>query len=182
MYSLTARFNQIVFFTSCTLATLSLLNQLTAWYLMNEQPSANLTIHSTEKFHFIKANHYNGGKTNWDQASFRFSLEADLKPVFTWNLKQLFLFINVRYNAPQTSECVIYDKIISRPDDPSEWEKASNLALKNQRIEYPLKDSYASLKNQTVTFEVWIEVMPYVGFITKQRIGEFPYKMPEVYS
>ncbi|CAK61396.1 unnamed protein product (macronuclear) [Paramecium tetraurelia] len=185
MYSITARFNQIVFFTSWTLVVLSLLNQGTAYFFKTGKPTVDLKILSADKFQHYKATYYNGGATDWDQVTFKFSLEADFEPVYNWNLKQLFLYVNVHHEHQQKgyeSDCVIYDKIISRPDDPSSWSTSSKLVLKNQRAEYPLKDIHKQLRNATVNFEVWIEVMPYVGYIRREKLGDFEYKMPQQYN
>lgn len=46
----------------------------------------------------------------WDQLSFRYNMEAgkecfsvDLTSLYTWNLKQLFLYIEVEWTDPQTN-------------------------------------------------------------------------------
>ncbi len=53
-----------------------------------------------------------------EQAIIRFSLDADLSSLFTWNTKQLFVFVTAEWPAAggnATNQAVIWDSIITSP-------------------------------------------------------------------
>lgn len=47
----------------------------------------------------------------------KFSLEADLSTLFTWNTKQLFVYVTAEWPASEntTNSAVIWDSIITSP-------------------------------------------------------------------
>ncbi|RAL01914.1 signal peptidase complex subunit SPC3 [Aspergillus ibericus CBS 121593] len=67
--------------------------------------------------------HYYSTKKE-EYATMRFDLDADLSPLFTWNTKQLFVYIYATYptdpttNSTSTSNSVIWDTIIPAPESP----------------------------------------------------------------
>lgn len=60
--------------------------------------------------------HYYSSKKE-EYAIIRFNLEADLKSLFTWNTKQVFVYVTAEWPGPNnsTNEAVIWDKIITSP-------------------------------------------------------------------
>ncbi|PWY86454.1 signal peptidase 22 kDa subunit [Aspergillus sclerotioniger CBS 115572] len=65
--------------------------------------------------------HYYSTKKE-EYATMRFDLDADLSPLFTWNTKQLFVYVYASYptspNSNTTSHSVIWDTIIPAPESP----------------------------------------------------------------
>ncbi|PYI07996.1 signal peptidase 22 kDa subunit [Aspergillus sclerotiicarbonarius CBS 121057] len=65
--------------------------------------------------------HYYSTKRE-EYAAMRFDLDADLSPLFTWNTKQLFVYIYASYptdpTSNSTSHSVIWDTIIPAPESP----------------------------------------------------------------
>jgi signal peptidase complex subunit 3 len=54
-----------------------------------------------------------------EYAILKFSLEADLSSLFTWNTKQVFVYVTAEWPEPtkanQTNKAVIWDSIITAP-------------------------------------------------------------------
>ena len=48
-----------------------------------------------------------------------FDLQADLTPLFNWNVKQLFLYLTAEYETPANvvNQVVLWDKIIQRGEN-----------------------------------------------------------------
>ena len=48
-----------------------------------------------------------------------FDLNADLTPLFNWNVKQLFLYLTAEYETPKNkvNQVVLWDKIIQRGEN-----------------------------------------------------------------
>jgi signal peptidase complex subunit 3 len=44
---------------------------------------------------------FGAGKKKNDLGFFNFDLEADLAPLFNWNVKQLFLYLTAEYETKQ---------------------------------------------------------------------------------
>lgn len=64
--------------------------------------------------------HYYSSKKE-EHASIRFSLDADLSSLFTWNTKQLFVYVTAEWpdsdspDGTPTNSAVIWDTIITSP-------------------------------------------------------------------
>lgn len=61
--------------------------------------------------------HYYSTKKE-EYAIIKFSLDADLSSLFTWNTKQLFVYVTAEWPEPgtnATNEAVIWDSIITSP-------------------------------------------------------------------
>lgn len=98
------------------------------------------------------------GKEN---ARVNFDLDADLTPLFNWNTKQIFVYLQADYNGgenrPDISNTVTFwDKIITKKDN-------ANLTLKNQRGSYSVYDIQKSFNNNNATIRLGYNVQPYVG-------------------
>ena len=50
---------------------------------------------------------------------FYFDLDADLSPVFNWNVKQLFVYVTAEYKSKtnELNQVVIWDKIVLDKED-----------------------------------------------------------------
>lgn len=60
--------------------------------------------------------HYYSSKKE-EYAIIKFSLDADLSSLFTWNTKQVFVYVTAEWPGPNnsTNEAVIWDDIITSP-------------------------------------------------------------------
>ena len=104
-------------------------------------------------------------------AWFRFDVQADLSPLFTWNTKQLFVYVVAEYTNQKgfVNEVVMWDRIVRRKRD-------GKLNIEAARAKYPIRDPSLSFKNATaVDFTLRYNVMPWIGALTtgtSARINE----------
>lgn len=78
--------------------------------ILTNLPSCN-TIYSVKG----RPHYYSSKKEEY--AIIRFSLEADLSSLFTWNTKQLFVYVTADWTSPGgiNNTAVIWDSIITNP-------------------------------------------------------------------
>lgn len=137
--------------------------------------------------------HYYSSKKE-EYASIKFSLDADLSSLFTWNTKQLFVYVTAEWpdlsagaGANATNSAVIWDSIITSPSSdhlanvgPATMKKLKKsaagksidpsrgiLKLRNQRPKYQIthpSGKVAQLEN--VKLRLHYNVQPWVGALT----------------
>lgn len=112
------------FFTSCAFALASIIALLSIIPIPppTSQPSASISVRNVQ---VVKGRpHYYSTKRE-EYAHIRFDLDADLSGLFTWNTKQLFVYVTANYpSGPDTqemSEAVIWDDIIPATASPWSW-------------------------------------------------------------
>ncbi|TGJ86017.1 hypothetical protein E0Z10_g2744 [Xylaria hypoxylon] len=136
--------------------------------------------------------HYYSSKKE-EYAIIKFSLDADLSSLFTWNTKQLFVYVTAEWpstsssSSNQTNKAVIWDAIITSPSSdhlanigPATLKKLrksaggksidpsrGKLSLKNQRPKYQITHPSGKVANtDDVTLHVHYNVQPWVGMLT----------------
>ncbi|KAI0403625.1 signal peptidase 22 kDa subunit [Xylaria palmicola] len=142
--------------------------------------------------------HYYSTKKE-EYAVIKFSLDADFSSLFTWNTKQLFIYVTAEWpaasaSANQTNKAVIWDTIITSPSsdhlanigpatlrklrksaagravDP----KRGKLSLKNQRPKYQITHPTGKVAStDDVTLRVHYNVQPWVGLLTWNQDADF---------
>ncbi|KAI0458005.1 signal peptidase subunit [Xylaria acuta] len=142
--------------------------------------------------------HYYSSKKE-EYAVIKFSLDADLSSLFTWNTKQLFVYVTAEWpandgGANQTNKAVIWDTIITSPSSdhlanigPATLKKLrkstagrsidpnrGKLSLKNQRPKYQITHPSGKVaKTDDVTLRVHYNVQPWVGALTWNQDVDF---------
>lgn len=113
------------FFTSCafTLAGIIAILSLLPFPAPASQPTAVI---KPRDIQVVKGRpHYYSSKRE-ENAQIRFDLDADLSPLFTWNTKQLFVYVTANYptskNGAEQTESVIWDMIIPATATPWSWQ------------------------------------------------------------
>lgn len=131
--------------------------------------------------------HYYSTKRE-EYAQVRFDLQADLSSLFTWNTKQVFVYVTVNYPSAsgEMSESVIWDLIIPTTATPYSFQtlkaqywdtrkkskrpktkaldKPGVITLKNQKPKYQITDPSGVLSNKkNATLQVSWNVQPWVG-------------------
>ncbi|KAG5978786.1 hypothetical protein E4U55_005941, partial [Claviceps digitariae] len=147
--------------------------------------------------------HYYSSKKE-EYAIIKFSLDADLSSLFTWNTKQLFVYVTAEWPSSSsssnvTNSAVIWDSIITNPSadhlqniGPVGMKKLKKsaegktidpsrglLKLKNQRPKYQIthpSGKVAQLDN--VTLKLHYNVQPWVGFLTWNMAEKLGYWQP----
>jgi len=105
----------------------------------------------------------------------KFNITADLRPLFNWNTKQLFVYLEAEYTNAQgvNNSVVLWDRIVRRKEDAN--------IVQSSRNKYKFRELSQTFKNVSPTaFSLKYNVMPYVGLLS---IGEaartIGYEMPE---
>jgi len=96
-----------------------------------------------------------------DFAFVGFNVTADLSPLFNWNTKQLFVYLEAEYTNKQgvRSDVVIWDRIIRRKED-------ANVVVSG-RNKYIFREVSTSFKDVSPAhYSLKYNVMPYVGMLT----------------
>ncbi|EAQ86488.1 hypothetical protein CHGG_07741 [Chaetomium globosum CBS 148.51] len=138
--------------------------------------------------------HYYSSKKE-EYAIIKFSLDADLSTLFTWNTKQLFVYVTAEWPSAggsgsgqnATNQAVIWDSIITAPSadhlanlGPVGMKKLKRsaegksidpsrgkLTLKNQRPKYQITHPSGKLAEQDdVVLRLHYNVQPWVGLLT----------------
>ncbi|PTD10636.1 hypothetical protein FCULG_00008573 [Fusarium culmorum] len=132
--------------------------------------------------------HYYSTKKE-EYAIIRFNLDADLRSLFTWNTKQVFVYVTAEWPGPNnsTNEAVIWDKIITNPSadhlqniGPVAMKKLKRsaegktidpdrgfLGLKNQKPKYQITHPTGKVAaTEDVKLKLHYNVQPWVGFLT----------------
>ena len=118
------------FFTSCAFTIASLIALLSVVPLPTPSASPHASI-SVRDVQVVKGRpHYYSPKRE-EYAQIKFDLDADLSSLFTWNTKQVFVYVTVNYPSGAdgaVSEAVIWDQIIHATQTP--------FSLQNLKTQY----------------------------------------------
>ncbi|CCC12452.1 unnamed protein product [Sordaria macrospora k-hell] len=140
--------------------------------------------------------HYYSSKKE-EYAVINFSLDADLSSLFTWNTKQVFVYVTAEWPAADhsttnaTNEAVIWDSIITSPSADhlaNHWSRRheeaaqergredGKLVLKNQRHKYKITHPSGKLATtENVTLRLHYNVQPWVGLLTWNQDVDYGY-------
>ncbi|KAK8100854.1 signal peptidase subunit family protein [Apiospora kogelbergensis] len=157
-------------------------------FTYDRTPSAHV---KTTNVQVVKGRpHYYSTKKE-EYAIMKFSLDADLSSLFTWNTKQVFVYVTAEWTNPPfgeiTNSAVIWDTIITTPSSdhlanigPATMKKLRKsaagkpvdpkrglLSLKNQRPKYQITHPTGRIaETSDVRLRVHYNVQPWVGFLT----------------
>ncbi|KAJ9148426.1 Signal peptidase subunit 3 [Pleurostoma richardsiae] len=188
MYNSLARLqNTFGFFTTVAFAVAALIAATD--FLAPRTPSGTI---KTTNVQVVRGRpHYYSTKKE-EYAILKFSLDADLSSLFTWNTKQVFAYVTAEWPAAEspgnvTNSAVIWDAIITSPSadhltnlgpvakrkllksgegksvDPSR----GKLSLKNQKPKYQITHPSGKIgETDEVTLRLHYNVQPWVGLLT----------------
>ncbi|XP_075203300.1 signal peptidase complex subunit 3 [Anomaloglossus baeobatrachus] len=104
---------------------------------------------------------FTGPREKSDLGFLIFDINADLQPIFDWNVKQLFIYLSAEYATKSNAlnQVVLWDKIILRGDNPK-------LSLKEMKSKYFFFDDGNGLKgNRNITLTLSWNVVPNAGIL-----------------
>lgn len=112
-----------------------------------------------------------------DEVVLSLNIKADLRSVFTWNTKQLFVFICAEYSTPKNSfnQVSLWDTIIVRKED-------AVIDLTDEHIEYGLIDQGNHLKGRPFNLTMFWSKMPIAGGLETQKKVFTGFTLPSEYS
>lgn len=91
MHSVTNRLNVVFTFFSTTAAVLCCVVALTDVFHQSDPP-VTIELNEVKRFNTLRGKH--------DQAVLSVRLQADLRSAFSWNTKQLFVYLQAEYSTP----------------------------------------------------------------------------------
>eukprot|EP00240_Pyramimonas_obovata_P006683 CAMPEP_0118935392 /NCGR_PEP_ID=MMETSP1169-20130426/15619_1 /TAXON_ID=36882 /ORGANISM="Pyramimonas obovata, Strain CCMP722" /LENGTH=175 /DNA_ID=CAMNT_0006878429 /DNA_START=318 /DNA_END=845 /DNA_ORIENTATION=+ len=93
-----------------------------------------------------------------DEAYLAFEIDADLRPLFSWNTKLLFVFLAAEYTTKDNrlSQVSLWDRII-------EHEQDAVLKLPYVRNKYKLVDQGHHLRGRAINLTMYWNIMPFTG-------------------
>ncbi|GAA5828053.1 hypothetical protein JCM5353_003164 [Sporobolomyces roseus] len=100
-----------------------------------------------------------------DFAFLKFDLKTDVKPLFNWNTKQVFLSLVADYSTPShpDNSVVLWDRILTSS-------RQSRINIQEGRQKYEFKTPSTSFGNGTAVYSLWYQVQPHVGVLTQGEI------------
>mmetsp|Transcript_1107 Transcript_1107/g.1524 ORF Transcript_1107/g.1524 Transcript_1107/m.1524 type:complete len:177 (-) Transcript_1107:241-771(-) len=156
MHTVWVRLNAVVFFGLTVLLGLSCLAALSK---MGHSSKHQPIIHKLE-LKTLRSLKSHGGV---DRALLSFDIDADLRPAFHWNIKQLFVYVVASYTSDLNpkNQIVLWDKIVEATD--SDHQKI--LKQDNVFVKYALVDQADNLRGQDVTLTLMWDHMPITGML-----------------
>ncbi|KAG8836000.1 hypothetical protein FRC18_012080 [Serendipita sp. 400] len=137
MYSTFQRLNNIsTFITTCTLALLVGISLST--FLLSTTPTGKLSV-APVKIAMRQTSPWSARRE--EAAFFEFNIDADLRPLFHWNTKQVFVYLSAEYTNGKglENEVVIWDRIVRRQRD-------ARIRIENGQNKYFFKDHSGSFR------------------------------------
>jgi signal peptidase complex subunit 3 len=96
-----------------------------------------------------------------DRALLSFDINADMRPAFHWNIKQLFIYVVASYEteSKQLNQIVVWDKILEAVDP------IKVIDMSNVFVKYALVDQGDELRGKEVTLQLMWDHMPITGLL-----------------
>lgn len=169
--ALTRAQNAFGFMTTCAFVLASIIAVLSVIPISSSssQPSAAISVRDIQ---VVKGRPHYYSTRREEYAQIKFDLDADLNGLFTWNTKQLFVYVTVVYPPSEASkgealsEAVIWDAIIPAtstpwnyqnlkaryfPEKPAKGKKAPKKKVDTKAL---VKPGVLKLKNQKPKYQI----------------------------
>ncbi|KAF5359800.1 hypothetical protein D9756_003345 [Leucocoprinus leucothites] len=157
MHSIFSRINNVsALLSSCMMALLAAI--AISSFVLTADPKGDLGLLSVKVYPATGAKRAHAKQ---ELAFVNFNVTADLRPLFHWNTKQLFVWVEAEFNNTKKSEnaVALWDRIIRRKED-------ANLKVTGKN-KYMLRELTKSFKNAgPAHYSLKYNVMPYVGVLT----------------
>ncbi|KAE9556299.1 hypothetical protein FO519_000482 [Halicephalobus sp. NKZ332] len=100
-----------------------------------------------------------------DHAMVNLNIEADVSPIFNWNVKQLFLYLVAEYKTPknEVNQVVLWDKIVLRS------QRSVVIEDKVAPKYYFLDDGQHLLGHENVTLTLRWNIIPNAGYLANAQ-------------
>mmetsp|Transcript_11703 Transcript_11703/g.25107 ORF Transcript_11703/g.25107 Transcript_11703/m.25107 type:complete len:170 (+) Transcript_11703:132-641(+) len=168
MHSFTTRLNTLLTFFGTVAAASCLLTASTDLF-HKSSPSVKLGLGEVKKLVPYLGNR--------DQAVLTFNLNADLRGVFSWNTKQLFVYVQAEYwsDDSQLNQIVLWDTII-------EQKEKAIIKLRNHKTKYAFLDDGMGLRGKQFNLTLVWNVMPRVGYLSYHSHAVDIGRLPSTYK
>lgn len=168
MHNIWVRLNAVIFFALTILLALASMCAFSTYF-----HSAKPTLRTLRLKNLKSLRNHRG----IDQAVLSFDLNADLRPAFHWNLKQLFVYVVAEYetSANPLNQVIIWDKIVKSP-------KEAMLKTSDEFVKYALIDQGAELRGKKITLKLMWDHMPLTGRLYVHEEGNKSFTLPDEYT
>lgn len=167
MHTFLYRLNALVTFAMSVLALLCFATTMTDCF---HRASPNVDLDLT-RFEFLLP-----GRDLNDEIRLIMSLDMDLSSSFSWNTKQLFVFIQAEYQTElnHLNQVILWDSIISKKEDAK---------LKKRIMQkYIFDDQGNHLRSKMFNLTVEWNIMPKVGHLKARSKSFTGFSMPREYT
>ena len=170
MHSFWQRLNAIFFYTLSVLGFLAFLAAGTTYWHTSD-PKIELRLERIALRKIYGAGH--------DQAILSLGINADLRSVYNWNVKQLFVYVTAEYEteANVLNQVVVWDTIVN--DVSQAWIRSDAVVNK-----YSLTDQGYGLRYNNVTLVLNWNTVPSTGLLTLHHgwSSTHTFTVPDAYS
>ncbi|PRQ42130.1 putative signal peptidase I [Rosa chinensis] len=110
-----------------------------------------------------------------DEVSMTLNISADLQSLFTWNTKQVFVFLAAEYETPKNAlnQISLWDGIIPSQEHAKFWIHTSN--------KYRFVDQGSNLRGKEFNLTLHWHVMPKTGKMFADKMVMSGYRLPQEY-
>ncbi|EFJ11713.1 hypothetical protein SELMODRAFT_182919 [Selaginella moellendorffii] len=166
MHSFLLRGNAVLTFALTVLAVACVLASLTDT-LHSSKPEVNVEILSVDAF-----GRNPGGN---DEVVLTLHISADLQSVFTWNTKQLFVFLAAEYESSKNvlNQISIWDSIIQSKEDAKIHRRTRN--------KYSFVDQGSNLRGKDFNLTLHWNIMPVTGAMFSEKRVLTGFRLPKNY-
>ncbi|CAN8269895.1 unnamed protein product [Cochlearia groenlandica] len=166
MHTFGYRANTLLTFSITALAFICAIASLSDKF-SDQNPSAEIHILNINRFQ--KKSHGN------DEVSLTLDISADLQSLFTWNTKQVFVFVAAEYETPKNplDQVSLWDAIIPDKEHAKFRTHVSN--------KYRFIDQGRNLRGKEFNLTLHWHVMPKTGKMFADKIVMPGYSLPDAY-
>ncbi|KMZ67715.1 Signal peptidase complex subunit 3B [Zostera marina] len=129
----------------------------------------------TANVHVLNINWFQKQRNGNDEVSLTLNISADLQSMFTWNTKQVFVFLAAEYETPENAlnQVSLWDGIIPSKEHASFWIQTTN--------KYRFIDQGSNLVGKDFNLTLHWHVMPKTGKMFADKIVIPGYRLPNDY-
>lgn len=168
MHTFVYRVNALLTFAGTVLALLCIAATVTDVF---HNPQLNVEVKLAKVERLFRNNYGN------DEALVGLSINADLTPLFSWNTKEIFVFISAEYSSKSNAlnQVSMWDRIIQFGEDPV-------IHLPYVRAKYKLVDQGHHLRGSAVNFTLHWNTVPFTGRLRSGSVNFPDQKLPANYT
>lgn len=168
MHSVWYRTNALLTFAASVLAGMCIVTSITDLF-HSSNPTVDLKVQRFDMLHPDPSR-------ETDLARLQLYIDIDLTSTFSWNTKQVFLFIQAEYQTEKNklNQVVLWDAIIRKKEDAK--------IKKKFRQKYVFDDQGRNLRNREFNLTVVWNIMPKVGVLFTQSKTFTNFTMPAEYT
>ncbi|URD98598.1 Signal peptidase complex subunit [Musa troglodytarum] len=176
MHSFSYRANAVVTFAVTILAVMCGMASLSDNF-NSPSPTADVKV--------LNINWFQKQPNGNDEVSLTLNISADLSSLFTWNTKQVFVFVAAEYGTPQNAlnQVSLWDGIIQSKEHAKFWIHTTNKYrfTDQARCSMPLFASGNNLRGKDFNLTLHWHIMPKTGKMFADKIVMTGYSLPEEY-